>query len=290
MSVRPWHRGLLLALPAALICAAGPVAPAERAEAASSLSLPASKGFSATIEGAGRTVELTLSNGRSGATYTVPGRAWRGGVKAGFGNLGRVAVRFKPSGRVKVETPPQRCRGKPRTIRFGTYVGVVRFTGERGYSRVRARRAQGTSSTSPRWRCKTRRGARRRAAASLAGDESAALEVATRNKGLVLSAVASPPIFGVRLTIASAALRERRGKMRIARFALVFMPGKRFTFDGRLATATLQPPEPFTGSATYERQPDGSATWTGDLRVSLPGTDDVALTGERFTTVKLRSL
>jgi hypothetical protein len=47
-------------------------------------------------------------------------------------------------------------------------------------------------------------------------------------------------------------------------------------------TAVIQPPFPFTGSATFARTPESTFTWFGDLAVSFSGIDPLPLAGSGF--------
>jgi hypothetical protein len=44
--------------------------------------------------------------------------------------------------------------------------------------------------------------------------------------------------------------------------------------------AVIHPDSPFSGSATFRRPPEGEPTWTGDLKVELPGLGLVRLAGK----------
>jgi len=76
---------------------------------------------------------------------------------------------------------------------------------------------------------------------------------------------------------------ERHGALRINRSALA--EGKPATFDvlDDLSSATVSPPKPFAGTATFKRNADGSTEWFGTLSVALPGVESTALTGPTFT-------
>ncbi len=50
-----------------------------------------------------------------------------------------------------------------------------------------------------------------------------------------------------------------------------------------LAGATVQPPKPFVGTASFNRNADGSTEWLGTLSVALPGVGSIALVGPTFT-------
>ena len=69
------------------------------------------------------------------------------------------------------------------------------------------------------------------------------------------------------------------GPVRYVRFASAFAKSG-FSFTEDLASATVKPPPPFHGSAALRRLDAKRVEWTGDLRVSLPGSE-VALTGPR---------
>ena len=70
--------------------------------------------------------------------------------------------------------------------------------------------------------------------------------------------------------------------MRISRF--VFLPARveAFVFDESLTSATLAPPRPFSGKATFQRRAGAPPSWTGTLSVVLPGTRRISLVGRRY--------
>ncbi|HXQ88194.1 MAG TPA: hypothetical protein VN733_01020, partial [Solirubrobacterales bacterium] len=77
---------------------------------------------------------------------------------------------------------------------------------------------------------------------------------------------------------------ERRGKMAIGHYGIA--SGGRGTLLTSLpgvhpATATLDPPAPFYGQASYEEEAVDSRHWTGTLGVELPGLR-LPLTGPGF--------
>jgi hypothetical protein len=70
--------------------------------------------------------------------------------------------------------------------------------------------------------------------------------------------------------------------------------GKSSLVDGRMrfglgklgridvSSATVGPPKPFSGTASFVRNIDGSTEWSGTLSVALPGAQSTALTGPAF--------
>lgn len=93
---------------------------------------------------------------RAGAAtaYLTRGDVRPGHIEASFGALGRVAVRFRPSGRVSKSKPRHHCKGTDHfTSRLGVFVGRVSFTGEDRYVSLRAHRAKGRIRSPLRLRC-----------------------------------------------------------------------------------------------------------------------------------------
>lgn len=244
-------------------------------------------GYRVQIEGSGHEATLTVSRNSIGAVYVVRrAKVSTDGLRARFGKLGRISVRFEPSGKVDREEPPGRCKGKARVVRFGRYVGTIRFRGERGYVRIDADEAHGTSVSAPPWRCKARHhGGKFAAMGSKKAPPSievTALEATTRNGRVGFAATDFRAPEEQPLTIFNAGTLSRRGAMLIYHYALVLGKDRTFSFDDALSTATVDPPKPFRGSAAFQRNQDGSTAWSGTLRLFLPGVGDLALTGPRY--------
>jgi hypothetical protein len=244
-------------------------------------------GYRVQVEGSGHEATLAVSRKSIGAVYAVrTAKVSTDGLRARFGKLGRISVRFEPSGKVDREEPPRRCKGKERVVRFGRYVGTIRFRGELGYVRVVAGEARGTSVSAPPWRCKPRHHGGKFAARSSKKAppdiEFTVLEATARNNrlGFVATEVQAPKEQP--LTIFNAGTLSRRGGMVLYHYALVLGKDRTFSFDDALSTATVDPPKPFRGSAAFQRNPDGSTAWSGTLRVFLPGVGDLALAGPQY--------
>ena len=52
-----------------------------------------------------------------------------------------------------------------------------------------------------------------------------------------------------------------------------------FSYDPLLRTATLAPPAPFSGRASFHRGAVLENRWTGNLAIDFPGRSNVPLTG-----------
>jgi hypothetical protein len=84
-------------------------------------------------------------------------------------------------------------------------------------------------------------------------------------------------------SVISASVQERSGGISIFRHVLLFAPDAAFSFDEQLNSATLTPPAPFAGSASFQRIDDYASRWEGPLTVSFPGRPEVPLTGRDFS-------
>jgi hypothetical protein len=229
--------------------------------------------------------------------YAVPNRRSlaHGVIRARFGSLGSLSLRFHPNGHVRKDDPQQGCVGRPALTESGRFVGHASFHGEGGYLHFALSRAAGQIIRSSRLRCK--RGlaldlAHRSLRAYVApgsffatrGD-IALLYASSHDHGRYIGITAgheaeSPPGGVVRIGIL-----ESRREMAIGRYALALAPpGTLLTSLPGVhpATATLAPPVPFFGEGSYlEDGPGGSPSWAGTLGVNLPGFK-LPLTGSHF--------
>lgn len=249
---------------------------------------------SAEAEGGSDEIELS-AEGRSGtAQYTVSGKVTADSIKAKFGQLGTVSVRFEPSGRERNVRVPKKCmRNRPRivTSRLGKFIGTIKFRGERGYTQVAAHSATGgtgdpLANTPKKMQCDFHESDAERKREL----ESVSLDGAPPGDQIYFSAFR---LFGnfPQFIPPGAALPKRDRYLffvlasekvegvSILRSSGAFGTSKDFVFDKSLTSATVRPPSPFTGSGSFLRNADGSTTWTGDLAAPLPGLGTVSLTG-----------
>lgn len=265
-------------------------------------SLRASNGYRITVSGEpGRgsknEIELSVERGGEGATYYAPGTLTPTSMKASFGNLGEVSLHFRPSSKVRRVKIPKRCLKKRPplvTARLGTFVGTIRFRGEGGYTKLSAHRAVGglgdpLAITPKKLTCQkpvTKAQAERELG-------EVALSASARGEGIVFQAsglpvqflgskIAGMPMPGQDRYLFLVIAAEKAEGMSILRSAGSVGPAADFVFDNALTAATLTPPAPFTGTASFQRAADGSTTWTGNLSAPLPGLGAVNLTEPRF--------
>jgi hypothetical protein len=281
-----WRCCLLLGCCAAAVCAMS--ASAAAFQVAELGTLHGTHRFLATFSVSKHRAELHVGRGQRvgiGASYSSPGRIDGTWVRARFGSLGLVEVSFEQEGETVVRPPPPSCEGAPRTIRSGSFVGTIRFDGERGFTTVDAARASGTLKTVPEWTC-SRPGQRRAGGAVASIDTSPAVLEARGGppaKRVGLRAVAAHEEDESDTLLFSAGRLETRPRLRIDRYAYAFSSrGSGFEFDQGLSWATLAPPPPFDGSATFTRDASGPR-WIGSMTVDLPGAGPIRLAGEDFS-------
>ncbi len=267
---------------------------------AAEFTLRASNGYRITVsaDAEGQTNQVVLSvEGHDGnVRYSVPGKVTAGSIRAKFGDLGRVSVRFHPSGRERNVRVPKKCmkeRPPVVTSRLGKFVGTIKFRGERGFTEVSARSALGgtgdpLADTPKKLQCDFRESETEREreleSVSLHGAPPGGAAIsfnASRLFGdfpaLAESSKPLPPKGDRYLFVAFAS--EKVGQMSIVRSTAALGESKDFAVGNDLTSATVQPPSPFTGSGIFLRNDDGSTSWTGSLAVPMPGLGTVKLTG-----------
>jgi hypothetical protein len=207
-------------------------------------------------------------------------------IEGSFGRFGSVAVRFHPSGHT-VKADPRHCPGRSRfTVRYGTFAGHIRFTGEHGYVAVRAHRAKGRVRSPRHLRCHRGRIARQRSQQQQRSQHEgpsrrsfAALLVENRQP----TASTELLMFQIRdIALMLALVEESKGRMAEVHYALAVMSEPVLSHDDALTSATLDPPQPFHGKGVYKAAPDGTKTWSGSLSVAFPGAPRQPLAGAEF--------
>ena len=229
---------------------------------------------------------VTLDAEKDGvyASYSVKGVAHNGTIRAIYPGLGRVDVHFVPT-RVKETAPHPGCRKASGASESGAYVGVIRFRGERGFTAVNTSRAHGIL-TKRFWQlCRVVKGA---ASASRRDHRP-------RHVDITLSATVGAARFtaanrvGFRESRFDVRASETRRGMDIARGTPEVIGNGAFTYGGPITEATVAPPLPFEGRASYSGSGNPKSpmpgfytqgTLLGSLRVFLPGLGVVRLATE----------
>ena len=286
-------------------------------------------GYTISVTAFGQTVALDVSRARFGAagragqrrrvrervsetTYLAHGRVTPRSIEASFGDRGRIALRFRPSGRKLHATRKAGCKRPSDAViaDLGSFDGELRFRGEGGFTSVDAHRVPGRSvnlggllaclfGSSPK---------------SHAALPPAHAPLGIRLPGLVaerdgpsVPAVPTHPGSGLRSTTLVADRKEAlarivfaaqvrgdgrprflavdqasEGSLGIVRLAYVRGAPTAFSFDDILSSGTVSPPPPFHGSGELRRGPRNAKSWSGPLAVSFLGAPHVPLTGTPF--------
>ena len=252
--------------------------------------LRGSNGYGISLSGNGGFVFLAVQGHHATIQYFAKGAARKGRIKARFGGLGHVALRFHPGGKAHLRKESVGdCRGGDSLVQPGVFVGKLDFEGEQGYTSIHASRIKGTVTHTKRQVCRNsgREGGEEgfpssikttflSATANEDGTSFNAFKIESKSRprlnGISFSATvveSSGPGFSVFRSIQATA--EDPDAFNVV------------TSHGRVDEATVTPPAPFSGSATYRRAvAKKSETWAGSLTGDFPGLGTVSLAGPEF--------
>jgi hypothetical protein len=221
------------------------------------------------------TAFVAVARGPAENVYFGPKATFEGGaIELRLGNLGEAALRFVPRHVTRRSAIKGCTGGEPRT-EHGVFVGLLRFDGERGFTRVLRRRIPGTVKRSPPLVCdlvpKPARGpgGTRVTSSRFEGEDGVGFSAERR----------SPAGVGKFRAYET----ERRGRVSVQRTIEVDGPAGSVLVGKGLTEATVKPPAPFTGEARFEAfEGKQSGTVLGPLSVSFAGAPDVRLAGKSF--------
>jgi hypothetical protein len=253
---------------------------------------------------------LTVSRSdaaRLGEEETKYGAHFRGSlaggrVRADFGAIGSIDVRFHRQGPAEKAELLKECDGKLPLFETGRWVGKVSLRGEGGYFAVSTGSAAGEVDRVFRLSCPVKH------PVPLPAHESLREQVEPETGGSLISAILGTVssleavsteggrVVALRAAHASgrgpgaeveAGAFEYQGRMPVGRTVQILnapagslvtsMPGE------RPATATLKPGAPFSGEAEYLATSPAAHRWTGTLTVRFPGLT-VPLAGPSFSS------
>lgn len=285
--------------------------------------LRAANGYKIYGIGEGATGALVVTRGRqphrpgvAASVYIARARTGRSRLETAFGRLGRVDLRFQPSGRVTYGKRHRHCRGPDRyATHYGVFRGTVRFRGEGAYTAVHRRSLEGKVVTPAALHCFGVIGPRSRSRIWDALRAPLSLNLAEPSSSPLISeeALRTPPrlphllngpgrrtLLSAHWHLATAAQAfgaQQRGHRRPVFFAGTLQTQERLAVvrlaatigspadllaSDSLAAAIVIPPAPFNGEASFRHLDDGTKIWAGSLAVSFPGAPDVPLTGPQF--------
>jgi hypothetical protein len=211
-----------------------------------------------------------------------------------IGDEGEMNLRFVPQGQPEETTPPN-CKGGPQVAEKGVLVGTVRFGGKDGFTRVEAHRVPVELGRSAPMICRHIKPSSNVITVGLPAHGGEVPEgwvqliVGSRpgspQFGAALLEAEEEAIGGPELPIFLASISRREGGSGVSSSAFLAGTSNNFRIPDSLeppATATVEPPAPFSGSATFQLTSPHHAEWTGDLKVELPGYRRVRLTGPKL--------
>jgi len=287
---------LVAALPVSAPAASPETGPIARVE----LDLKASNGLHAHLETSEKqmvTLDLERDHGegdtyREVVSYEAQGEVTEAGLKVRFGRLGLIDVAFAPTKILSSTEPSAGCTGAPRTLREGIFTGTIDFTGERGYVRIEGPAAEGSMSVISQWQCPEdpafADGPFARTSAGLAPRPRIDNEKGT----LSAYSLRCFCFFAVGIrhrgkggrSIFTGGRAELREGMEIFRGVVAHAGASAFVFDHAAGTATVRPPPPFSGQATFRSRPrpDARDFWRSTIQVPLLGADPFGLNGPGF--------
>ncbi len=217
-------------------------------------------------------IAVYASNARSAAIYRFPATVTAKTVQADLGSLGRVSVKAVPADRKPAVL--RSCDGKERRkITAVRYEGTIDFHGEEGFTDVEATGGPFDYRTFQEFACAQEGG--RPAGKSLPGARLDVHRLPESNE-LMLAATQLRPGAATEVWVQ---VDEGPEGFETTRATGVRAGPDALRFDPQLRTATLSPPAPFAGHATYHRGAPPARRWTGNLTVDLPGDSDYPLTG-----------
>jgi len=300
--MKAWGRGVCLGACAAIAllamasaASAKPGYYVSHASRSVGLQLKGSNGYYVSVQSsASGPLVLFATNSTGSAAYLVRRQAARPDqIKASFGKLGRIALRFQPSGPPKAQSAlGSECVGSAPTRQKGRFTGSLRFRGEGGFTTVHSSSVKGEIFRTFRQVCK--RPPKPEGGGKLQGVSLGAYAKEDSNLPSfnAYELTANSPLGSPSVSY-SASVTERRGRITIIRSASGSADPSTFVVSGPTArpiTASVAPPFPFSGTGAFESGSGHPATWSGDLSVSLPGLGTVPLTGSPFTARLCRDL
>lgn len=221
-------------------------------------------------------VLVLATKGHAAVTYFTPATVTATKIEADLGVAGELSVEFQPEG--APERVRSSCEGDGAvTFQPGFWVGKIEITGEEGFTTAEKTRAKAKVTPFLDILCGASAGGEG------VGHGFPGVRLVVRDGGLhrtpLLQVNQNRPGGPLRI---EANLEERRGDLIVERTIESFYLGKGLHFDPKLRSATLSPPPPFSGSATFHRNAKPAGRWTGNLTLDFPGRADVPMTGSAF--------
>ena len=240
--------------------------------------VPASNGYRVYVSGdSPKRVSLFVfrtdgSGSLESAYYSTNGTVTRRKIRASFGSLGQVAMRFKPTGGTKRGKVDCEFRRRWVAVR-GRFRGTFDFHGEGGYAAASTERAISRATPVPPQPC------------SVFGKTRWATVLSAYTSGKSTIFLAYKPKRGSSVLLVGA-LNQRTDGIRIVRYIQALAPPSVFSLSPQWDADISSPPFPFSGTAhlrDYVSPPAPSkGKWTGSLAGTFTGLGEASLAGPDF--------
>jgi hypothetical protein len=192
----------------------------------------------------------------SWTSYTASGQVSDRRVRASLGRFGKVDVSFERRGVRRVRPL---CAEGIRSLVDGVWKGAVEFEGEEGFTQAINPELETEPLFHDPWECST-------SEADYGTSPGVYLKVYSRyGETMVVQNVTGGPVRY------EAFAENRIGRVEVGRMIEVFGPASGFHWSKDLKRATISPPAPFSGTATYRALGGRVTDWKGNLHVDFPG-------------------
>jgi hypothetical protein len=264
------------------------------------LILPVEKraGYVISVSANGRQrVQVTVEGSSSAIEYSTKGRVTSRHIVANFGALGRLDVSLHLAHYGHGIFRQRHCKGHDPMEGEGTYRGTIKLSHERDVPEVSIHRGRFYLERRFRQICRRRRSQPKPMPYPKLERKLEEGNLTVRGKAEGRTVRLHATIFAFRQHPAysggtlQATAYERREGVRVTRRVGMFFYHNSLTMSVRgeePETVKVNLPSPFAGSALYSSSPGLAPSWTGDLRVDLPGVDGVSLVGAGFRAVLCR--
>jgi hypothetical protein len=281
MKLKAYLLVAICAVATSLALPAGATAKPGGGEREAEAHLAGTHGYRIAISATSEEVLVLTRNGSAGVSYvSFAGGLKRDRIHVRLPGVGRISLRFHERSRSHGRRPSN-CRGSGRLTRKGVFVGMVKIRGEHDYTSAQSRHVRGEIVERSRDRCH-----RRTRATASSGSLDTIRARTERGSGNLFFQVHSFPSSRLRSEADFVALLMRvRGEMVVMNAQVVFAEdATSLEIAAPPRSATVEPPAPFTGSATFQQESAHQFSWLGDLAVELPGVGEVTLAGPKFET------
>jgi hypothetical protein len=225
---------------------------------------------------------LSVSRGFSVTNYLGQGRLTGSRLRATFGGYGTLSMNFRARGEYKYTAPIAGCMGKAAKVQPGLFVGHMTFIGEHHFSVVRRHSVRGVLRFAQ-WDCSSLR----------KREENHKPKLRSGVEGIMAYTSGQERVFaalgrgaGGSFSSFVVEVKDQRKGILIERRAIAIGRPDAFILNRDEGVASVRPPKPFFGRATYGLNQGDPCE--GTLGVALPGAPRVGLCNPAIKAQKVK--